>query len=161
MEEFDVVNHEDEIIGKATRDECHANPSIIHRALHFTLINPETKEILLTRRARNLKYDGGKLCFLGEHVKAGESWEDALRRGVKEELGFDPTTWKEIDHYIFSYATQTEFVRFFLVDWNYEKIELEKDEIEESMWLSKSELEQISSQTSHMTNHWVKKLMST
>lgn len=156
MEEFDVVDEKDEIIGKATRNDCHSNPALIHRAVHFSLINLQTNAILVTKRAQNLKYDGGKLCFLGEHIKSGESWDEALKRGVHEELGFEPQKWTEIAHHIFSYAQQTEFVRFFLVEWDGEKIQPEKEEIEDIHWISLHNLDTKQDLLSEMTKYWIK-----
>lgn len=158
MELFDIVNESDEVIGKATREECHTNPSLIHRAVHFTLLNPQANTYLLTRRARNLKYDAGKLCFLGEHVKHGESWEEAVKRGVNEELGFEPSTCKETAHHIFSYTSQTEFVRFFVITWNHEALTVEEEEIEEVMWLPLPDIKQVLDELSEMTKFWVARM---
>ena len=40
---FDVVNEQGEVIGRATREECHANPTLIHRTVHYTLVDRKGK----------------------------------------------------------------------------------------------------------------------
>ena len=156
MEYFDVVNEKDEVIGKAGREECHSNPNLIHRTIHFTLIDKSDKKIFITQRSFTKPNDAGKWCFLGEHISRGENYDEAVKRGVREELGFIPSKYKELVNHIFSYDKQTELVRFFLVDWNGEKINFDNEEIVKTDWLSPNELLKNSLDYSEMTRYWIK-----
>lgn len=103
-----------QIIGLKTAVECHADPQLIHRVIHFTLFNQKTKMILITQRSFQVKFDSGMWCFMGEHVLSGESYESTLKKDVGDELGITSDfSFIETAHNIFTYATQTEFVRFF------------------------------------------------
>lgn len=155
MEYFDVINEQDEVIGQASRQACHANPKLLHRTIHFTLIDIQHQKALVTVRNPELKFDGGKVCFMGEHVKAGETYTAAVVRGVQEELNILPTEWQEVDRNIFSYATQRELVRFFLVNWNGEPLHPDPNEIAEISWVTIDELAQPNNNYSAMTQHWV------
>ena len=40
---LDIVNEDDEVLGQATKAECHKDPKLMHRTVHFTLIDPLSK----------------------------------------------------------------------------------------------------------------------
>ena len=61
------------------------------------IITKEDK-ILLTKRALFLQ-EGGKWCLPGGHIDIGESAEDAVKREVKEETGFDVNSVKFLFYY--------------------------------------------------------------
>ncbi len=155
MEILDVVNEQDQVIGQATRDECHADPAKIHRTSHFTLFDPKTGKILLTQRALSKKTDPGKMCFLGEHVQAGESYEDAVIRGVAEELGFTPNKITSKAKNLFHFPTQTEFGQFFYVEWEGQEIKFAPEELEKVIWLSPEEIFSQNIDYSETAKYWI------
>lgn len=152
---LDIVDENDNVIGQATREECHADPKLLHRTVHFTLIDRKNKKIFLTQRSWKKEHDAGKLCFLGEHLISGEKYENAVIRGVKEELGVDLSTTQELAQNIFAYQSQRELVRFFLVDWNGKDINFDPEEVEQIIWLEVDELIQRKNDYSEMTRYWI------
>jgi isopentenyl-diphosphate delta-isomerase len=84
---LDVVDENDNVIGQATREECHSR-RLIHRCA-FVLLYNSRGELLLLKRAAKVDRYPGLYSVVGEHVKAGESYEEAAKRGIKEELGAD------------------------------------------------------------------------
>ncbi len=46
-------------------------------------------KFLVERRRLDEKVDPGIVCLPGGHVRAGEGWEEALRREMREELGIE------------------------------------------------------------------------
>jgi isopentenyl-diphosphate Delta-isomerase len=88
QEIVDVVNEKDEVTGKATRAEAHQK-GLIHRALSVIVLNSKG-QILLQQRAEDkqiapLSYD----LSTSEHVLSGESYEEAAKRSLREELGVE------------------------------------------------------------------------
>lgn len=84
----DIVNEKNEVIGKAKRGEAHLK-GYIHRALSVLIVNSKG-QILLQQRSKYpkvhpLSWD----LSTSEHVLAGESYEEAGKRSVKEELGVE------------------------------------------------------------------------
>lgn len=82
----DIVDEKNNIIGKSTRGEAHRK-GLIHRALSVLVLNTQGK-ILLQQRSANrsihaLSWD----LSTSEHVQSGETYEDAGKRSLKEELG--------------------------------------------------------------------------
>lgn len=155
MEIFDLVNEKDEVTGQATREEFHSNPKLIHRVVHFTLADKKRGQILITLRAFNLKTDPGKWCFLGEHIAAGENYKEALKRGADEELGLDISNFKEVNHRLIRSPKQTEFARFFIIDWVSEPINFDKAEVVKVRWLNPEELIKGKNNYSEQTRYWV------
>ncbi len=153
---LDIVNEKDEVIGTATRKDCHSNPHLIHRTVHFTLVDPRNKKVLMTIRSRKKKHDGGKYCVLGEHILSGKTYIDAIKRGVNEELGFVPQKFKELSHNIFTYDNQREFVRFFIILWNNEQIKYDTSEIEDLVWVDIDKIVSADLDYSDMTRYWIK-----
>jgi len=84
---FDIVDENDNIIGQATRTECHGNPSLIHRTVHVVVFNSKG-EILLQKRSKNKDIQPGKWdTAVGGHLMPGENYETAACRELTEELG--------------------------------------------------------------------------
>lgn len=155
MKYFDIVTQTDQVFGKKTAAECHANPEYLHRVIHFTLQDPHTKKILIAQRSFSVAFDTGLWCFMGEHVLSGEFYDQAVVRSVRDELGISISKWVEHADTIFSYATQRELTRFFIVEWNGEKIQPNYREIEAVKWISVDELKQSRNTYSSMTQYWI------
>lgn len=82
----DVIDEHNQVIGQSSRREVHQKGHI-HRALSVLILNSKG-QILLQKRSKNklvhpLSWD----ISTSEHVLAGESFEEAGVRSVKEELG--------------------------------------------------------------------------
>ena len=85
---FDVVDEEDNVIGKASRKECHEK-GLIHRSVMFFIFDEE-KRVFVTKRSKNKDFFPGYWSIvLGGHVNSGESYEDAAIREIAEETGLN------------------------------------------------------------------------
>lgn len=155
MEIIDIVNMDDEVIGTATREDAHKNPELIHRAVHFTLIDYDNNKILLTQRSFKKSHDAGKYCFLGEHLVTGESYQEAVVRGIQEELGIPAMNTVELAKEIFRYDYQTEFVRFYVATSDVEVFHYDQNEMEGVQWITLDELTESDLDISDMTRKWI------
>lgn len=85
-EYLDIVDEEDNVLGKASRDEIYEK-LLPHRIVHILVFDNKGR-ILLQKRASRHKimplYWG---TSVGGHVLAGESFEQAAKRELEEELG--------------------------------------------------------------------------
>jgi isopentenyldiphosphate isomerase len=89
MEElFDIVTEDDFVVCQATRSTTHAR-GLWHRGVHVFLFTREGKLLIQKRSAARAQYPSVWDCSVSEHVKAGESYPDAARRGLWEELGLE------------------------------------------------------------------------
>jgi isopentenyldiphosphate isomerase len=86
MEYLDIVNDQDEVIGKASRDEIYEK-SLCHRIVHVLIFN-DAGEIAIQLRSPKLSFSPGHWSTTaGGHVQSGESYEQAAIREYQEELG--------------------------------------------------------------------------
>ena len=83
---IDIVNESDEIIGKGLKSTCHKG-GIPHRISAVLLFDSEGN-IWLQKRSNKIKVGSGLIdCSASGHLLAGESYEEAAKKEMKEELG--------------------------------------------------------------------------
>ena len=107
---FPIVNAEGEVIGSATRTECHAGTFILHPVVHLHIFN-SAGELYLQKRVMTKKIQPGKWdTAVGGHVDYGENVGDALLRETREELGVVDFTPEFIMKYSFRSSVEAELV---------------------------------------------------
>ena len=107
-ERFSVVDEHDRILRDAPRSEVHGD-NLRHRAVHILIFNKKG-EILLQKRTRwkdrhPLLWDSSA----AGHVNAGEDYNSAAQRELKEELGID-VGLKQLGKLPASTRTDQEFI---------------------------------------------------
>lgn len=86
-EMFVVVDKNDTVLGHKTRYECHHSTAIIHRSVELFIFDSRGR-ILLQKRSMTKDTDPGYWSpSVGGHVGKDESYEMAVGRETKEELG--------------------------------------------------------------------------
>ena len=83
-----LVDEEDNLIGCATRNECHSK-KLLHRSVYVFVINSEGKLLLQKRSMSKDLYPGYYTGSATGHVDYGETYEEAAHRELIEELGID------------------------------------------------------------------------
>ncbi len=83
---FDVVNDRNEVIGCLPRAEVHRR-GLKHRSAHLLLFNSRGDLFLQQRSFRKDTCPGAWDSSAAGHLSAGESYDDAVRRETREELG--------------------------------------------------------------------------
>ena len=112
-EQFPIVDECGNIVGAATRGECHSGSKLLHPVVHLHLLNSKG-ELYLQRRPMWKDIQPGKWdTAVGGHVDFGESIFMALTREVGEELGITDFTPEQITHYVFESARERELVFVF------------------------------------------------
>lgn len=82
-----VVDEDDNVIGKATREECHSGSKPIHRSVYIFLVNSKGEIFIQKRSLKKDLYPGFYTASATGHVDYGEEYDEAARREMKEELG--------------------------------------------------------------------------
>lgn len=83
-----VVDEDDNVIGWASRDECHRK-GLIHRSVYVIVLNNSGEVFIQKRSMSKDLYPGLYACSASGHVDYGESYDEAARRELMEELGVD------------------------------------------------------------------------
>ncbi|OGO61831.1 MAG: hypothetical protein A2032_03705 [Chloroflexi bacterium RBG_19FT_COMBO_49_13] len=83
---LDIINSDDVVIAQEMRSVVHQR-GLQHRGVHIFLVTPEGKLLVQQRSRQRDNFPLALDCSVSEHVKANESYEQAARRGLAEELG--------------------------------------------------------------------------
>jgi mutator protein MutT len=139
-EYFDIINDSCKIIGKSTRAECHKNKSLAHRVVHVLVFNSKG-ELFLQKRSMNKDIQPGKWdTSVGGHLNIGETFDQAVCRELKEELGITATVKHLYDYWMYS-SIETEYVRTYLCMYDGE-IVFEPEEIDDGRFWNVAEIEE-------------------
>lgn len=110
QELFPVVDTAGNVIGKATRGECHGGSMLLHPVVHLHVFNSRG-ELYLQKRPLWKDIQPGRWdTAVGGHVDYGETIPEALRREVREELGLTDFTPVQIAVYVFRSEREQELV---------------------------------------------------
>ncbi len=136
---FDVVDEQDRVIGQAAREEVHGNPSLIHRVAHV-LVFDHSGELFLQKRSIKKDVQPGKWdTSVGGHVDAGESYDDAALREMREELGISGVKVEFLYTYLHRNSYESEYVKTYRCVWD-GPIETDPQEIEKGRFWSLQEI---------------------
>jgi len=133
------VDENDQVIGTRTRGELH-RLGLRHRAIHILVFNSLNQLFLQKRSAIKDINPGLWDTSAAGHVDLGESYDEAARRELNEELGVDdPPPLKPIFKLPSSSETGWEFIQVYTVKHD-GPLRLNADEITEGRWISVTEL---------------------
>ena len=136
---LDIVDERGRISGYATRDECHANPELAHRAVHV-LVKDRAGRHFLQKRGGTKRIQPGKWdSAVGGHLLPGESYEDGAVREMAEEIGVRNAPLQPLHEYIWRSDVETEHVRTFLAIAD-GPFTLQKGEIDDGRFWTEDEL---------------------
>jgi len=110
-----LVDRQGKVIGKATREACHKNPSLLHPVVHLHILDSNGQLLLQKRSQAKDLFPGFWDTAVGGHVGYGESAETALARETKEELGIESPGAVFLYSYINAAQVETEYVYSYLL----------------------------------------------
>jgi isopentenyldiphosphate isomerase len=89
-EPFDVVDEQDRVIGRAPRREVHAR-RLRHRSIHVLVFDQAGRVFLQKRSQAKDSCPGRWDSSCSGHLDAGEDYDVAATRELREEIGLVPT----------------------------------------------------------------------
>lgn len=142
MEEIlDLVNEHDQVIGQKSRSEVYAQKLTNFRVINGFVINNE-KQLWIPRRTANKRLMPLYLdCSVGGHVEAGETYQVAFERELKEELNLDAAN---VDYQMIGSMTPhedavTAFMQVYIIKYNTAPLYNPNDFLE-YYWMTADEL---------------------
>ena len=107
---FPVVDEDGNIVGTATRGECHGGSKLLHPVVHLHVFDGKGN-LFLQKRPEWKDIQPGKWdTSVGGHVDLGEDVSSALKREVSEELGIEEFVPEFIVSYVFESDRERELV---------------------------------------------------
>lgn len=112
---FPIVDCCGNVVGSATRSECHSGSMLLHPVVHLHVIDSKGS-IYLQKRSMNKFIQPGKWdTAVGGHVDYGEEIIDALQRETREEIGVIINDPHFICSYLFRSSVEYEYVNVFYI----------------------------------------------
>ncbi|MGE0377680.1 MAG: NUDIX domain-containing protein, partial [Planctomycetaceae bacterium] len=87
-EMFDVCDEQDRVIGQAARAVVHAR-GLLHRAVHIWVFRSDGRLLIHLRSKTKDEYPLRYTSSASGHVDAGETYDAAVVRELREELGVE------------------------------------------------------------------------
>jgi len=96
-EYLDIVDRNDKVVGRDTRNNIWKR-GLEHnvRVVNIFVLNAENKILLPTRSMKKKIFPGCYDFSCGEHVRSGESYLEAAKRGLNEELSIKEAKIQEL-----------------------------------------------------------------
>jgi isopentenyldiphosphate isomerase len=125
-----IVDEKGNIIGKATRRECHQGSMLLHPVVHLHVLN-QNNELFLQKRPMNKDVQPGKWdTAVGGHVDWGEEIETSLKREAFEEIGLKDFLFQQVVIYKWESPIENELVYSFITK-NYNNLSINKNELDD------------------------------
>lgn len=135
---LDLVDENDEIIGRVVKSEANQDSNLLHREI-AVMIYDNQKRVLVQQRSKKKKvYPGYWTLSCAGHVPRGMDPLEAAHKELKEELGFD-TNLVFVNKWKFSYPNETHFCYGFLGQYPNKTIIIDQDEVEQTRFASREE----------------------
>ncbi|MFA5135794.1 MAG: NUDIX domain-containing protein [Patescibacteria group bacterium] len=139
---FIIVDELDNVLGYKTREECHHDRTVIHRAVGVILFNKKG-EILFQKRSKTKDlYPGMYAISSSGHVSKGESYEEAALRELKEEMGIKDIILTLVSKHIVRSDKEVEMNVLYSATYNGE-IRFFPEEVQSVHYFNKAHVEKI------------------
>ena len=108
-----LVDEEGNVIGSATRGQCHDGSKLLHPVVHLHVFDSKGRLYLQQRPLWKDIQPGKWDTAVGGHVDFGEDIPTALQREVREELGIEDFVSEFLLRYVFESERDRELVHVY------------------------------------------------
>lgn len=110
---FPLVDEQGNVIGQATRSECHSGSKLLHPVIHLHVFNKEGKLFMQKRSASKDIQPNKWDSSVGGHIDLNETPQQAALREAGEEIGLYNLTIHYLDKYIIETDVERELTYCF------------------------------------------------
>ena len=128
VEHLDIVDEDDNVIGRGTRKSVHDKHQI-HRGIHVFIVN-DKGELLIQQRSLNKDDRPGVYdASVGAQVSSGETYKQTALRETEEELGVKIRDLKVVCKYK-SFSGRQREIRMLFLAYHNGPFKIDKEEVE-------------------------------
>jgi isopentenyl-diphosphate delta-isomerase type 1 len=143
MEQMILVDKKDRPLGSVEREECHKK-GLLHRGIHVLVFNSKG-DLLLQKRSMSKKtYPGRWTSSCSGHVSYGESYDEAAKRELLEEIGIS-TKMTELFKFYDDNPVDREIAKVFVAQHE-GPFKIDNDEVDDAKFFSMGEIRRIMSE---------------
>ena len=115
---FPLVDEQGNVIGQATRSQCHSGSKLLHPVIHLHVFN-EAGKLYMQKRSATKDIQPNKWdSSVGGHIDLNETPQQAALREAGEEIGLKDLTIHYIDKYIIETDVERELTYCFYAKTN-------------------------------------------
>ena len=150
IEFFDIVNENDEVIGKITEDkQKNVKPSQL-RFINIIITNNDNKIIVPKRSSSRKMFPNCYDFSVGGHVNSGENYDEAAYRELNEELGITNVDLHEVAYFSPYNSDSNTFQKVYLLKYSNEIFDYDRDGIEKIYYMSVEEIKKLLNTSSEL-----------
>lgn len=142
MEYLDLVDENDEVIGKEERNIIYENNWKNFRVINIMIFTSDDKIIVPKRNSNRKVFPNCFDCSVGGHVSSGETYEQAAYRELEEELGITSVKLEEIAYFKPWDIDTSCFSKLYKLVYD-EELNYDKDGIAQIYYMTKEEIKQL------------------
>jgi isopentenyldiphosphate isomerase len=113
----DVVDEQDQVVATVTRSRVRAE-HLLHRVASVLVFRPDGRLLVHRRTDTKDVFPGAFDCFVSGVVTAGESYEQARDRELREEMAIAGGTAIEIFHHRYEGTDDRSWSAVFAITWD-------------------------------------------
>lgn len=142
IEYLDLVDENDNVIGKEDRDVIYKNAWRNFRVINIMIFTSDNKIILPKRSGNRRVFPNCYDCSVGGHVSSGESYEEAAYRELEEELGITGVKLQEIAYFRPKDIDTSAFSKMYKLIYD-DELNFDKEGIQEIFYKTKKEIKEM------------------
>lgn len=137
---FYLVDDNDEAIGSVERFIAHRSKTLKHRSIFILLVNDQDELLLQKRSQFKDSFPGYWTVSVSGHVTFGQTYDEAAKREMEEEIGL-VLDLKPLQKIYIEEEREFAFIyKAHLKDEEMTKISFDQDEISEVRWVAVKKL---------------------
>lgn len=142
MEYLDLVDDNDNVIGREDRDVIYKNNWRNFRVINIMIFTSDNKIIVPKRSSNRRVFPNCYDCSVGGHVSSGETYEEAAYRELEEELGITGVKLEEIAYFKPYDIDTSAFSKMYKLVYD-ETLNYDKDGIQQIFYMTKEEISKL------------------